>query len=612
MPIILHRADIYKCHIYNVAMKSNELREKFLKFFENLDHKIINSAPLVPEHDPTVLFTTAGMHPLVPFFLGEEHPSGKRLVNVQRCLRTDDIDEVGDETHNTFFEMLGNWSMGDYWKKESIAWSYEFLTKILKLPTTHLAVTIFAGDSDAPSDTESKEIWLSLGINENRIEALGKKDNWWGPAGMTGPCGPDTEIFYWTGSGDPVGRPSENNSWVEIWNNVFMQYDKSSDGSFSPLKQKSVDTGMGLERMLAVLNKKDNIYETDVFESLFKIISAHSDLKENVDKNKSARIIADHIRAASVLAFDGVYPSNKERGYISRRLIRRAVRAGREIGFSTPENFAKLTEEVAKMLSDDYKFSVQSTSEAPQIIATEVKKFLNTVSDGLKYLDKKISQNSDLLTGSLEEISSLTFFMFETFGFPMELTYEELKKKDSKIDIKKLDELVQTLFKAHQEKSRTVNAGQFKGGLADHSDQSRKLHTATHLLHQAVRTVLGDQAVQKGSNITPERLRFDFSHPKQVTPEELKQIEDLVNEQIEKDLKVEMKVMPKEEAQKSGAIGVFNDQYGDIVKVYSMGDFSKEFCGGPHADSTGQLNSFKIEKEKSASAGIRRIYATID
>lgn len=592
-------------------MESQQLRKSFLDFFKNKKHAIINSAPLVPEHDPTVLFTTAGMHPLVPFFLGEDHPSGKRLVNVQRCLRTDDIDEVGDETHNTFFEMLGNWSLGDYWKEESITWSFQFLTEVLKLPSSHLAVTVFAGDADAEEDTESKKIWQSLGIPEDRIESLPKKDNWWGPAGTTGPCGPDTEIFYWTADGKPEGKPSNNKSWVEIWNNVFMEYNKESDGTFKPLKQKSVDTGMGLERMLAVLNQKDNIFETDVFIPLFKIISDNSDLKNNPSANKNARIIADHIRAASVLAFDGVFPSNKERGYISRRLIRRAVRAGREINFSTPENFSELTQKVAELLKDHYQFSPQSIKEAPEIIATEVKKFLNTITDGLKYLDKKIAHEPNLLTGSLGDISKLTFFMFETYGFPMELTFEELQNKNPKLDINKLNDLVQELFKAHQEKSRTVNAGQFKGGLADHSDNSRKLHTATHLLHQAVRTVLGEQAVQKGSNITPERLRFDFVHPKQVSPEELKKIEELVNQQIKKDLKVDMKVMPKEEAKKSGAIGVFNDQYGEMVKVYSIGEFSKEFCGGPHADSTGQLKDFKIEKEKSASAGVRRIYATI-
>ena len=592
-------------------MQSHDLRKFFLDFFQNKNHEIINSAPLVPEHDPTVLFTTAGMHPLVPFFLGEDHPAGKRLANVQRCLRTDDIDEVGDDTHCTFFEMLGNWSLGDYWKKESIEWSFEFLTKNLNIPVSHLAVTIFEGDKDAPEDTESKEIWTSLGIPENRIESLGKKDNWWGPAGTTGPCGPDTEIFFWTGQGNPVGKPSENNKWVEIWNNVFMQYEKTSEGSYLPLTQKSVDTGMGLERMLAVLNQKDNIFETDVFASLFQIIASNSDIQENISSNKNARIIADHLRAASVLAFDGVYPSNKERGYIARRLIRRAVRAGREINFSTPENFTLLVKEVAKLLTPHYKFSEQAVLEAPDIIQTEVKKFLNTISDGLKFLEKRISNEPNLLSGDSSEIAKLTFFMFETYGFPIEVTYEELQKQKSDLDIKNIDLVVQELFKAHQEKSRTVNAGQFKGGLADHSDQSRKLHTATHLLHQAVRTVLGEQAVQKGSNITPERLRFDFVHNKQVTPEELKQIEDLVNDQIKKDLKVEMNIMPKEEAKKSGAIGVFNDQYGEMVKVYSMGDFSKEFCGGPHADSTGQLNSFKIEKEKSASAGIRRIYATI-
>jgi len=593
-------------------MNAQQLRKSFFDFFISKGHKIINSAPLVPEHDSTVLFTTAGMHPLVPFFLSEVHPSGKRLANIQRCLRTDDIDEVGDDTHNTFFEMLGNWSLGDYWKEESIAWSFEYLTKVVNLPLSHLAVTVFAGDTDAPEDSESKKVWLSLGISEDRIELLPKKDNWWGPAGMTGPCGPDTEIFYWTGVRKPQGKPSNNKSWVEIWNNVFMQYNKEADGSFSLLEKKSVDTGMGLERMLAVLNQKDNIFETDVFEPLFEIISDNSDLKNDASDNKNARIIADHIRAASVLAFDGVYPSNKERGYIARRLIRRAVRAGREINFSSPENFALLVKEVANLLTSQYKFSEQAVSEAPDIIQTEVKKFLNTISDGLKFLEKRISNEPELLSGDTSEIAKLTFFMFETYGFPIEVTYEELQKQKSNLDIKNIDLIVQELFKAHQEKSRTVNAGQFKGGLADHSDNSRKLHTATHLLHQAVRTVLGEHAIQKGSNITPERLRFDFTHPKQVTPEELKKIEDLVNEQIKIDTKVEMEIMPKEKAKKSGAIGVFNDQYSEMVKVYSIGEFSKEFCGGPHADSTGQLKEFKIEKEKSASAGIRRIYATIN
>ncbi len=591
-------------------MKSVELRQKFIEYFQSLkgnEHVAINSAPLVPEHDPTVLFTTAGMHPLVPFLLGESHPAGKRLVNVQRCLRTDDIDEVGDETHNTFFEMLGNWSLGDYWKKESITWSYQFLTEVLHISPDLLAVTIFAGDSDAPLDQESKDVWLSLGIADNRIEALGKKDNWWGPAGTTGPCGPDTEIFYWTGDGQPVGTPSSDKRWVEIWNNVFMQYNKNPDGSFTPLQQKNVDTGMGLERMLAVLDDKKSIYETDVFTPFFEVINSKNNLSD-IYNNKNARIIVDHMRAASVLAFDGVYPSNKERGYISRRLVRRAVRAGSEIGFDHPEYFKELVGVATRVFASTYKFSDQHASEAADIIEAEVKKFLNSIQNGLKYLSKQMEK----FDGNDSELAKLTFFMFETYGFPIELTLEELSKVRPDSNLSSISQIVDELFKAHQEKSRTVNAGQFKGGLADHSGRSRMLHTATHLLHQAVRTVLGDQAIQKGSNITPERLRFDFSHPKQVTPEELKKIEDLVNEQIHNDLKVEMNIMPKEAAKKSGAIGVFDDQYGDMVKVYSMGEFSKEFCGGPHADSTGQLKNFKILKEKSASAGIRRIYATID
>lgn len=607
-----HHRLTFKHHlIYNVPMKSAELRKKFLNFFETLEnneHKVINSASLVPEHDPTVLFTTAGMHPLVPFLLGEDHPGGKRLVNVQRCLRTDDIDDVGDETHNTFFEMLGNWSLGDYWKKESISWSLEFLTQVLKLPTGHLAVTVFAGDSDAPLDRESKDIWQSLGIPEDRIELLGKKDNWWGPAGTTGPCGPDTEIFYWVGSGKPTGTPSTDKRWVEIWNNVFMEYSKNPDGSFSPLKQKNVDTGMGLERMLTVLQKKSSVYETDVFTPFFDKIAEKNSNIPNIFNNKNARIVSDHMRAASVLAFDGVYPSNKERGYISRRLIRRAVRAGSEIGFDKPEYFKELVNVAKDLFADTYKFSTVDTSRAAEIIEIEVKKFLNSIQTGLKYLTKELEKTKN----DTQELANLTFFMFETYGFPIELTLEELSKTRSEAETSQINQKVGELFTRHQEKSRTVNAGQFKGGLADHSDQSRKLHTATHLLHQAVRTVLGDTAVQKGSNITPERLRFDFTHPTQVTPEELKKIEDLVNVQIQKDLKVDMKVMPKEEARESGAIGVFDDQYGDMVKVYSIGDFSKEFCGGPHADSTGQLKHFHIEKEKSVSAGIRRIYATIE
>lgn len=592
-------------------MKSVELRQKFIEYFRTLkgsEHVAINSAPLVPEHDPTVLFTTAGMHPLVPFLLGESHPAGRRLVNVQRCLRTDDIDEVGDETHNTFFEMLGNWSLGDYWKKESITWSYQFLTEILQIPPSLLAVTIFAGDSDAPLDQESKDIWLGLGISKNRIEALGKKDNWWGPAGTTGPCGPDTEIFYWTGSGEPVGTPSSDGRWVEIWNNVFMQYSKNSDGTFTPLQQKNVDTGMGLERMLAILGNKKSIYETDVFTPIFDKIYEKNNSIHDIYSNKNARIIADHMRAASVLAFDGVYPSNKERGYIARRLIRRAVRAGSEIGFDKPEYFRELVEICAKIFTDTYNFDSSTVRTSSEIIETEVKKFLNSIQTGLKYLTKELEK----VKHDPENLAKLTFFMFETYGFPIELTLEELHRSQIDVEIPLISQKVNELFKAHQEKSRTVNAGQFKGGLADHSNRSRMLHTATHLLHQAVRTVLGNQAVQKGSNITPERLRFDFSHPKQVTPDELKKIEDLVNEQINKNLKVEMNIMSKKAAKESGAIGVFDDQYGDMVKVYSMGEFSKEFCGGPHADSTGQLKSFKIEKEKSASAGIRRIYATID
>ncbi|PJE73527.1 MAG: alanine--tRNA ligase [Candidatus Terrybacteria bacterium CG10_big_fil_rev_8_21_14_0_10_41_10] len=583
-------------------MTSSQIRQKFLRFFEEKGHTIIPSASLVPsEADPTVLFTTAGMHPLVPYFLGEKHPEGKRVVSSQKCIRTADISEVGDASHLTFFEMLGNWSFGDYFKKEAIEWSWEFLTdsKWLGLDKNRLAVSVFAGDETAPFDEEAFNLWKRLGVQEEKIAKLPKKNNWWGPAGTSGPCGPDTEIFYWTGNPEKIPETfnDDNSLWVEIWNNVFMEYNKTDEGNFEPLKQKNVDTGMGLERITMILQGQGNVYETDLFQPIVnKVKSQKSKVKI---EEKSIKIIADHVKAGVFIIADGVEPSNAGRGYVLRRLIRRAVRHGKllEIG----ENFlAKIAGSVFEIYKESYPELKQSKEKILDEIKKEEERFTKTLNHGLKEF-AKIAKNK-IISGRD------AFILFSTYGFPVEITQDMAKEKGIDVDMERFEEEL----KEHQKLSKTASAGMFKGGLSSAGAQTAKLHTATHILHAALRKVLGDHVSQKGSNITEERLRFDFSHPEKLTEEQKREVEDLVNEKIKEDLPVICEEMELNEAKNSGAIGVFESKYGDKVKVYSAGDFSKEICGGPHAKSTGELGRFKIVKEEAASAGVRRIKAILE
>ncbi len=573
-----------------------------MNFFKEKGHTIIPSASLIPENDPTVLFTTAGMHPLVPFLLGEKHPAGPRLANVQACIRTADIDEVGDDVHHTFFEMLGNWSLGDYFREEAIKLSFEFFTskKRLGIEKEKLAISIFEGDEDAPEDEESKKIWLILGIPEERIKGLPKKDNWWGPAGKVGPCGPDTEMFYWVGK-EPV--PSEfdpkDKKWIEIWNDVFMEYFKNMDGKYESLSQKNVDTGMGLERMLSAINGLGDDYKTDVF---WPIIQKIEDLsgKKYEDNKKEFRIIADHIKAATFIIGDkrGVEPSNLGQGYVVRRLIRRAIRYGKILNL--PKYFlASLIQKVVEIYGEAYPEIKRKENDIMTIVQREEEKFEKTLEEGLKQFEKGLD----------------AFELYTTYGFPLELTMELAKEKRKTINVEEFNKK----FKEHQELSRTASAGMFKGGLADAGMQATKYHTATHLLLAALRRVLGDHVYQRGSNINAERLRFDFSHPQKMTAEEIKEVEDIVNQKIKEDLEVICEEMSLEEAKGKGAMGVFENKYGERVKVYTIGNssasseppFSREICGGPHVKKTSELGKFKIIKEESSSAGVRRIRAVL-
>lgn len=615
-------------------MTAAQIRQKFLDFFKEKGHAIIPSAPIVPENDPTVLFTTAGMHPLVPYLMGQTHPMGTRLADAQKCLRTDDIEEVGDNRHLTFFEMLGNWSLGDYFKREAISWSFEFLTdpKWIGMDPKKLYVTVFEGDENAPRDTEAIEIWQSLfevkgiaadtGIalkdapatsaNGPRIYAYPKKKNWWGPAGQTGPCGPDTEMFYDTGKKhDPAyGALCHPNCdcgrFVEIWNDVFMEYDKQMDGSFAPLKQKNVDTGMGLERMAAILQKVETVFDTQEFRVLtdaIRELAPKMDMQDPASV-RSIRVISDHIRAATFVIGDqrGVVPSNVGQGYIVRRLIRRAVREGRRLGITTPF-LAKLAGVIIGEYGGFYSELETNREKIVTEILKEEEKFARTIEKGLKEFERMMADH--LING--EE----AFILFSTYGFPLELTEELVGERGGNLDIAAF----KNEFKKHQELSRTSSAGIFKGGLADHSAETTRLHTATHLLHRALKNVLGDHVEQKGSNITAERARFDFSHPTKMTPEEIAKVEHIINDVIAQDLPVHFEEMTVEEAKKRGAIGLFESKYGDKIKVYFIGndtkDFSKEICGGPHVTHTGELGSFKIQKEEAVSAGIRRIKATV-
>jgi alanyl-tRNA synthetase len=581
---------------------------------------------VVPQNDPTVLFTTAGMHPLVPYLLGETHPEGTRLTNVQKCVRTGDIEDVGDSTHLTFFEMLGNWSLGDYFKEESIRWSFEFLTgrENLGIDPLRLKVTVFEGDEDAPRDEESIALWQecfrSLGVEakvwdgtnneEARIFPLPKEDNWWGPAGVTGPCGPDTEIFIDLGhstnsaecpDGDKCKPGCHCGRYVEIWNNVFMQYNKNAEGKFEPLSQQNVDTGMGLERTLAMLNGYKHVYESDVLKP---IVEKVQELSENSDE-KSARIVSDHVRTSMFMLADGVLPSNLDRGYILRRLIRRAIRSMRAL--EMPENsLPVLVEIVLGIYGEEYPELNRSKEHILEEFGKEQEKFGKTLETGLREL------------GKLEEIDGVKAFnIFQTYGFPYEMIVEELEKRSVPFESIKLKDEFDEQFHNHQELSRTATAGKFKGGLADSSEETTRLHTAAHLLLQALRLVLGDHVFQKGSNITAERLRFDFSHPEKMTEEEKTKVEAIVNEQIRKALPVRCEEMTLEQARAMGAMGVFESKYGEKVKVYVMGDettgvFSQEICGGPHVANTSELGHFRIQKEESSSGGVRRIKAVLE
>lgn len=590
-------------------ISSNELREKFQLFFEKKEHKRILSAPLVPENDPSVLFTTAGMHPLVSYLKGQKHPQGDKLTNVQKCLRTTDIDEVGDNTHATVFEMLGNWSLGSYFKKEAIGYSWEFLTdqKGLRLDPEYLAVSVFTGDDNSPRDEESASLWHKAGVAKERIAYLDKEENWW-PAGgkAIGPQGPDTEIFYWTGKDAPPKEFDANDSsWVEIWNDVFMEYNGAEDGSLTKLKQQNVDTGMGLERVVMVLNGLESIYEIDTYESLMRLIKKHVK-KEN---EKQLRVLADHIKAATFMLCDEVpvAPANKDQGYVLRRVIRRAVLAMRELEFEVnasgvmAEGLALIIDE----FSEIYPSLTLNKERALVELKAEVDKFDVTIDRGMRELYKIINDNKksgDVLSGAQ------AFLLWESFGLPIEMTGEIVKKSGMQIDRDAFDKKL----REHQEKSRTAGAGKFKGGLSDQSDESIKYHTATHLLQQALREVLGNHVQQRGSNITTERLRFDFSHTDKMTNEEIKKVENMVNENIKANLSIVKKEMSVEEAKGAGALGLFEKKYGDKVSVYFIGDFSNEICGGPHVKKTGTLGDFKITKEESSSAGVRRIKAVLE
>ena len=598
----------------NKNITIDELRSKYIDFFKSKGHVEISGRSLIPENDPTVLFTTAGMHPLVPYLMGEPHPAGTRLTDVQKCVRTGDIDDVGDASHLTFFEMLGNWSLGDYFKKESIAYSFEFLTdeKYLGIPIDKLSFTVFEGNEDAPRDDESAFIWESLGVSKDRIFFLPKEDNWWGPAGETGPCGPDTEIFIDTGK-PACGsncRPGCNcGKYVEIWNNVFMQYHKNMDGSFSPLKRKCVDTGMGVERTVAMLQGKPSVYNTEAFTSIIKSIEDISGVKygDNEKTDTSIRIIADHVRTACFILGDPktTLPSNIGAGYVLRRLIRRAVRHGKKLGIDG--NF--LSVPASAVIAQNAGFYTE-LKENETLILTELKaeedKFLETLKKGEAEFEKMLP---NLLKNPKKIIPGrMAFKLYDTYGFPIELTEELASESGLTVNREEFDEA----FKKHQELSRAGSEQVFKGGLADHSEQTTAYHTATHLLHKALRMVLGDHVQQKGSNITAERLRFDFSHPEPMTDAEKKEVERLVNEAIKADLPVTMEVMPLEEAKKIGAMALFGEKYEDVVKVYKIGDFSTEVCGGPHVEKTGVLGKFVIKKEQSSSSGVRRIRAVLE
>ncbi|MBU2576732.1 MAG: alanine--tRNA ligase [Nanoarchaeota archaeon] len=583
-------------------MNRKQLIKKYIDFFKSKDHKEIPNASLIPENDPTVLFTTAGMHPLVPFLLGEKHPQGKRLVNVQRCIRTGDIDEVGDSFHHTFFEMLGNWSLGDYFKKEAIEMTFEFINKKLKLPIERLAVTCFAGDKNAEKDKESAEVWKSLGFSEERIVFLGK-DNWWDPAGNTGPCGSCTEQFYWKPNNIPAPKvfDSEDKNWVEIGNDVLMQYNKDEKGNYNLAKQKNIDFGGGVERTITILNGLEDNYLADMWKPIIKKIEKISK-KPYKGNEREMRIIADHIKAATFIIADGAVPGNAEQGYVLRRLIRRAIRNLRKLDVPILEMDAtvEIAKEVIKIY-DDYEILQNNKKKILDELKKEENQFQKTLDKGLREFEK--------MSGDKKIDGKESFLLYQSYGFPVEMIKELAGEKGIKVDEKGFEKELAS----HQELSRTASAGKFKSGLADNSEQTQKLHTACHMLNEALRVVLKDKNIfQKGSNITSERLRFDFNFDRKLTDEEKKAIEDLINKKIKQNIPVELEELTLEDAKKAGAQGVFNSKYGEKVKVYSIGDFSKEICAGPHVENTSEMGIFKIKKEESSSAGVRRIKAVLE
>ena len=583
-------------------MKAIEIRNKYLNFFKRHGHAVIPSAPLVPENDPSVLFTTAGMQPLVPYLLGEKHPAGNKLTDYQKCVRTVDIDDVGDNRHLTYFEMLGNWSLGAYFKEESIAMSFEFLTKELGIPVEKLSVTCFAGDEDCPRDDVAANCWKKAGLPEEKIYFFGKDDNWW-IAGEEGPCGPDTEMFYDTGK-EPCSancNPSCGcGKYVEIWNNVFMEYYKDQKG-YRKLEQQNVDTGLGLERMTMLLQGKETPFDTEIFAPIMEKLESLA----KVSDIQSRRIVAEHLRSSMMIISDGAKPSNVDRGYVLRRLIRRMTRHLNKLQISLEELEGLINLTIDNAL-EMYPELEANRAMIVSTIVEEKDKFVKTLAHGEKEFEKALerakAEGKNVIDGET------IFKLYETYGFPPEVTEELAKENGFEIDASKFDEL----FKAHQEKSRLGSEQKFKGGLAEQNEITTAYHTATHLLHKALQIVLGEHAKQKGSNITVDRLRFDFSHPEKMTKEQLEEVEKIVNEKIAEDLPVTCQEMTLEEAKNSGATGLFENKYGDKVKVYSIGDFSKEICGGPHVTHTGELGHFKIKKEESSSAGVRRIKAILE
>jgi len=593
-------------------LNSKELRKLYLEFFQKKGHAVIPSASLIPENDPTVLFTTAGMHPLVPYLMGEKHPEGTRLCDVQKCVRTGDIDEVGDTSHCTFFEMLGNWSLGDYFKQEAIAFSWEFLTseEYLGIPKDKLYFTCFAGDEDAPRDTVAHDRWVEMGVDPSHIFYLDKKHNWWGPAGQTGPCGPDTEMFYDTGKpacGPDCSPACSCGKYLEIWNDVFMEYNKVGEGQFEPLAQKNVDTGMGLDRTIATLQGVESVYDTDAFTGILATISRLSgkQYKDSPEVTKAFRIVADHIRCAVFMLGDqkGITPSNVDQGYILRRLIRRAIRFAMQL--EIPEGgLNEVAQAVIDQYGDFYTELLDNKEKVLSELSKEEGRFARTLKKGIKEFERM----SATLEGQRIDGPS-AFRLYDTFGFPIEFTQELAAEKGLEVDV----EGYHAAFSEHQKKSQAGAEQRFKGGMADNTEATTALHTATHLLNAALKKVLEDENIQqKGSNITAERLRFDFNFPRKVTREELDKVEAVVNEAIAANYEVTVEEMTVDEAKAAGAVGVFDSRYGTKVKVYTMGPVSKEICGGPHVARTGELGKFKIKKEEASSSGVRRIKAVLE